>query len=249
MKKIFRIIIILLIILVSIFSLYKTFNKEKDKINLSDKYYGTPEINKINKEELRKIKTSKDSFILGIGGEHFIKELEKLSLNKNITILYIPKAKSKDLLLIYKKGKLKRILNVKDKSKLDNLFSKNIIERNIKINNLYYNYDLTKIEKEKGKVNIYFFYGEDCYYCSEEKKYLESLNEKVNIYFFEVWHDSNNKKKRDIFSNLLNEEVKSVPYTIIGDKSMLGFSEESKKTTLKMIEDALKNDKDIFFLK
>lgn len=82
----------------------------------------------------------------------------------------------------------------------------------------------------KDKVNIYVFWAEGCSHCEELYQYLEPLQKEYkntfNIYGFEV---SKNKINQDIMDSF-KEELGgkkweyTVPYYIIGDESMEGFS-------------------------
>ena len=86
----------------------------------------------------------------------------------------------------------------------------------------------TKSEIEENKVNLYLFYGQECPHCEEERNWLKDIEEKykevLNIYYYEVWHDTNNAKIMEDVSKELLIDKKSVPLTIIGDKYYIGYS-------------------------
>ena len=78
-------------------------------------------------------------------------------------------------------------------------------------------------EEEENKINIYFFYGDGCPHCKKEEQFLNDLMEKygeyINIYRYETWYNSDNKKKMLDCKEILNEQNgASVPFTIIGSE-------------------------------
>lgn len=109
---------------------------------------------------------------------------------------------------------------------------------------------IPNITKERGKVNIYLFYGEGCPHCKEEKLFLESIQEThgnlFNLYMYEVWYDEENREKLKVFGAYNNMIVNSVPYTVIGTKTFTGFGENTKEKIIKAIEEESKKDYDIY---
>ena len=81
-----------------------------------------------------------------------------------------------------------------------------------------------------NEVNIYFFYGDGCNYCSQEKAYLEALKDRyfnIRIYSYNIASDINNdlmKKAKALY----NVDQGGIPFTIIGDSTFLGFSQSKK---------------------
>ena len=85
-------------------------------------------------------------------------------------------------------------------------------------------------EEEENKINIYFFYGDGCPHCKKEEQFLNDLMEKygeyINIYRYETWYNSDNKKKMLDCKEILNEQNgASVPFTIIGSEKYSGYNE------------------------
>ena len=89
----------------------------------------------------------------------------------------------------------------------------------------------------KEKVKLYFFHGAECPHCAEEKSdLLKDLkkDKDVEIIEYEVWHDKEN-------AELLNEVQKrfgtesGVPYNVIGDTTIVGYSEANKNKILRAI--------------
>ena len=81
-----------------------------------------------------------------------------------------------------------------------------------------------------NEVNIYFFYGDSCNLCSQEKAYLEALKERyfnIRVYSYDISNNGNldlmNQAK-----NLYNVNKSGIPFTVIGDTAFLGFSQNIK---------------------
>ena len=81
---------------------------------------------------------------------------------------------------------------------------------------------------EKGKVNLYLFHGADCPHCEEERNWLKEIEEKyqdkLNIYYYEVWYNDDNLAIMQDVKKEFGVEKNSVPLTIIGEKYFVGFS-------------------------
>lgn len=81
-----------------------------------------------------------------------------------------------------------------------------------------------------NEVNIYFFYSDNCKYCSQEKAYLEALKERyfnIRVYSYNVNGDSGNDLMKQA-KKLYNIDESGVPFTIIGDTAFIGFSQSKK---------------------
>lgn len=83
---------------------------------------------------------------------------------------------------------------------------------------------------EDDKINLYLFYSESCPHCHKELDYLnnkfkEKYKDKVNIYKYEVSKNKDNSTMLSTVKILLQEEKNGVPFTVIGDKYVLGFGE------------------------
>ncbi|MDZ7611204.1 MAG: hypothetical protein U5L10_00375 [Candidatus Moranbacteria bacterium] len=92
------------------------------------------------------------------------------------------------------------------------------------------------------KTVVYFFWGEGCPHCDEEKPFLEKMEEKypeLEIKMFETW---NNKENVELFQKVAaayGTQARGVPATFIGDSDpIVGFG--SAETTGKQIEDKIK---------
>lgn len=95
------------------------------------------------------------------------------------------------------------------------------------------------------EVNVYMFYGKTCPHCEKALEYLNDIKDEYNlkIYKYEVWYNDNNKKKMKDIGEYLNIEVKGVPFTIIDNAGIIGYSSEvTSETYLYHIKEAMKDD-------
>ncbi len=93
-------------------------------------------------------------------------------------------------------------------------------------------------EKE---ITIYFFWGKGCPHCEKEKPFLDKITKKypqVEIQSYEVWGSKENRDLMIQFGEKLNADVRGVPFTVIGEKYVTGWVDESYTGT--QIEDAIK---------
>lgn len=114
---------------------------------------------------------------------------------------------------------------------------KNIINKKATVENIKF--------KDK-KINIYFFWGDGCPHCEEEYEFWDSIidkyKNKINkIYGLEVWNNKKNANNMKKFAKFKGDEIKGVPYTIIGEKTFVGFEKSKKKAMIEAIEEAYKN--------
>lgn len=110
---------------------------------------------------------------------------------------------------------------------------------------------IENVVREENKVNIYFFWGNGCPHCEKEFEFFESIKEKYgdcyNLYTFETWYHDKNAKLFYTFAESMGDDVKGVPYTIIGSVSFKGFNENYKKSMIDAIERQYKNSYDVYF--
>ena len=89
--------------------------------------------------------------------------------------------------------------------------------------------EITGAKVEEGKVNLYLFHGRDCPHCKAEIKWLQSIEEeykdKLNIIYYEVWYDEANAQKMQQVKNKLGVKENGVPFTVIGEKTFVGYSD------------------------
>ena len=104
---------------------------------------------------------------------------------------------------------------------------------------------ITGSKVEENKINLYLFHGQECPHCEEERKWLEKIEENykdyLNVYKYEVWHDKDNAKIMEAVATSFDKKSDSVPFTVIGDKVFLGFSD----TIASRIENKIKEYSEI----
>ena len=89
--------------------------------------------------------------------------------------------------------------------------------------------DIVGVTQEE-KVNVYFFYGQECPHCAKEELLLDELEEKykdeINIYRYETWHNNDNK---DLMLKVKSEygvdQTLSVPFTVVGEVTNIGYTD------------------------
>jgi len=87
-------------------------------------------------------------------------------------------------------------------------------------------------EKEKkSPVLVYEFYGETCPHCAALNEWFDSIEEEYGDYFDLVKYETYNSKANNTLMGLVadhfGEEANGVPYIVVGEHTMSGFSEES----------------------
>lgn len=109
---------------------------------------------------------------------------------------------------------------------------------------------LTDIVFEENKVNIYFFWGDGCNHCQNQFKFFESIQNEYqdyfNLYAFEVWHNDDNTQILNNFSEIMEDKVSGVPYTIIGNKTFTGYNETKKSELISTIIEQSQNKDDVY---
>ena len=114
------------------------------------------------------------------------------------------------------------------------------------------NYNSTEkdIKKVKGKKNLYFFWGDGCQFCANEKMYLDEFyaknSDKYQIYGFEVWNNEENGKLLDKFGEELQENTDSVPILVIGQEMVIGFNEKMVEEIEEKLDKSEKEYKDLY---
>ena len=82
-----------------------------------------------------------------------------------------------------------------------------------------------------NEVNIYLFYSKTCSICEQERIYLQALKQdrypNIRLYLYEV-SDEEYYKLMENTKSMFNESRTGVPYTVIGDTPIFGFSQGAK---------------------
>lgn len=92
------------------------------------------------------------------------------------------------------------------------------------------------------ELEIYFFWGEGCPHCAEEKPFLDKLTQKysqLKVKDFEVYRDSDNQELFTQMAEAYGTSPRGVPMTFIGEDFVVGFG--SEETTGQQIEDLIKD--------
>lgn len=78
----------------------------------------------------------------------------------------------------------------------------------------------------EGKVCLYFFWGQGCPHCAEEKPFLDELKQRypVEVYEFEVYSSQENAKLWGDVCRKYGFQPVGVPTTFVGDKAFIGFT-------------------------
>lgn len=89
-------------------------------------------------------------------------------------------------------------------------------------------------------VTINLFWGKGCYHCSQEKIFLEKLQQKhqrIQIHGFEITENPDNLELLKKVAHKLKVEVTGVPFTVVGDQYFIGWLDE--RTTGEALEKAV----------
>jgi len=90
------------------------------------------------------------------------------------------------------------------------------------------------------EVNLYFFWAYGCPHCSNEKPFLDKLEQKydnLKVHSFEVTGNKDNVELLIATGEKLDTNVSSVPFTVVGDHYFAGWYDE--QTTGAAIEEAV----------
>ncbi len=86
-------------------------------------------------------------------------------------------------------------------------------------------------------VPIYFFWGDGCSRCAQAKPFLANLekqNNQVQVYDFEIWYNTANRRLLESVGEKLNSAISGVPLVVIGQNIITGYNND--KTTGREIE-------------
>lgn len=89
------------------------------------------------------------------------------------------------------------------------------------------------------EVNLYLFHSSDCLHCKAEREWLEEIKndyDYLEIHEYEVLHNKDNNDFLDKVKLKFNTNTPYVPFTVVGDKYFVGFSDDTKAGVLKIIE-------------
>lgn len=88
---------------------------------------------------------------------------------------------------------------------------------------LFFSFNIKAYAKE---ANVYVFYGKTCPHCEEAMKYLDKIKNKydLNIIKYEVWYDQDNQALMDEIADFLDVNASGVPFVIIDNTPIFGYS-------------------------
>ena len=81
------------------------------------------------------------------------------------------------------------------------------------------------------KIDLYLFHSKTCPHCKEEVKYLEELKkdkDNLEVHLYEITENKENSKLLKTVQDIMDEETSYVPFTVIGNKVYVGFSNNTK---------------------
>ena len=139
-------------------------------------------------------------------------------------------------------------------SKSEKTYDNNNEKEEIKVSSKpIYKFDaeFSDIKRIDGKVNIYVFWGDGCPHCSALHNYLDSLTdiygEYFNLYGFEIWYNNDNSEMAQQFATAMGDELRGVPYFIIGEKSFSGYAESYNQEIIDTIKEESNKSYDVYF--
>ena len=110
---------------------------------------------------------------------------------------------------------------------------------------------LEDVTYDAEKVNVYFFWGNGCHICEREWEFWGSVETEYGDYFtlnaFEVWGNAENAELMQTFAAAMGDELKGVPYTVIGERTFKGFPEDFEAEMLEAIKEQYQDSFDIYF--
>lgn len=100
--------------------------------------------------------------------------------------------------------------------------------------------ETSSYKTKEENINVYFFWAYGCPHCSDEKPFLEKMEQKYHKLKIESFEVSNSKKNIDLLKQIgeeLTVDVSGVPFTVIGEQYFIGWYNE--QTTGREIERAI----------
>lgn len=91
----------------------------------------------------------------------------------------------------------------------------------------------------REKVKIHLFYSDTCPHCANEKVFLNEFikeNDFVEVMLYEVTKNEENSNLLDNVKTTLNSSNNYVPYTVIGDVGLTGYSDSIKNQIIHFVD-------------
>ena len=112
--------------------------------------------------------------------------------------------------------------------------------------------DLSNYSESDDKVNVYIFRGKTCWHCLDEITWLASnyaeFKDVINVHTYEVWNNKENNKLMNLVAKELGKKASGVPFTVVGNETFSGFSEEVGKSIIEAAKQQ-KNNEDRYDIK
>ena len=96
-------------------------------------------------------------------------------------------------------------------------------------------------------IKAYLFYGDGCPHCADEEEFFEGYldnNDDVELVRFEVWKSSENRELLSKVQEKLNDHRSGVPFLVIGNTVILGYTDGVTDDTIKETIEEYRNDND-----
>ncbi len=84
-------------------------------------------------------------------------------------------------------------------------------------------------QQEAEPVALYFFWGDGCPVCADQKPFLEQLDARypnLEVRSYEIYYDEENRELFLEMAAALGFEARAVPTTIVGEQVWIGYTEE-----------------------
>lgn len=84
------------------------------------------------------------------------------------------------------------------------------------------------VSAEESRATIYFFWGDGCPHCANEKPFLERLEQdypQLEVKSYETWYNRENAELFSDMSEAFGTSIGGVPTTFLDDKVWIGYSE------------------------
>ena len=86
---------------------------------------------------------------------------------------------------------------------------------------------ISNIVRAENKVCLYFFYGQGCPHCDQEKQFLRELKityKELEVKEFEIYYNQSNRELFEDMTKAFNTISSGVPMTFINGKAYIGFA-------------------------
>ena len=86
------------------------------------------------------------------------------------------------------------------------------------------------LQTDTEPLPVYFFWGDGCPHCEEEKQFLKEMKKKyprMKVIDYEVWYNKENAALLAKMAKAFELKTSGVPVTILGKHAFIGFSRHS----------------------